>query len=258
MVAMEKKYKVASTLKAFEILWVIAGADPHQGLSLADIGKELPVSKSTIHRYLSTLEELRFVEKDDRGNFYLGSGILELAGNYLSNMSLPRLADPYMRDLAEKSQETIHLAIPSHNEVIYVGKVDGPLSIRLIATIGTRMPMYCTALGKSMLAHLPQEIVDAVIAQGLEPRTKNTITSTEGLIQNIVEVGKLGYAVDDIENEEGVRCVGAPIFDYSQKLVGAISISGPDYRVTEERAPKLGLMIKDTALAISRRMGYPL
>lgn len=257
MTTTKPKYEVASTVKAFEIIKIIADSDPYRGITLAELSWVISGSKSTIYRYLNTLEQLEFVEKDDRDSYFLGSGILQLAGHYLSNMNLPLFADPYMRRLAENSKETVYLAVPSENAVVYIAKVDGPLSIRLMAQIGSRMPMYCTALGKAILAHRSEEQVSAIASVGLERKTANTITDLEILVQELAHVRSQGYAVDNIENEEGVRCIGAPLFDYSRKLVGAVSLSGPSNRVTEGRVAELGQMVKETALAISRRMGYP-
>ena len=258
MAVNKQKNEVNSTIKAFEVLKVITKADPHAGITLAELSKLIPTSKSTIHRYLSTLEQLQLIEKNDRDSYFLASGILQLAGHYLSNMNLPQIAEPFMKKLAASSQETVHLAVPSENEVVYVAIVDGPLSIRMMARIGTRAPMYCTALGKSILAHLPEEKLISVVGHGLISRTPNTITSLEALREEMSEIRAKGFSVDNIENEDGVRCIGAPLFDYAKKLAGAISISGPVYRVTSDRVPELGILVKSTALAISRRMGYPL
>ena len=249
--------EVSTAVKFFETLEVVSNATPHIGISLSEISRHLHVSKSTVLRYLQTMERLGVVERNERDNYKLGWKILNLASCYLNNMDLPNLAEPYMRELAAKSQETIFLAVPSDDWVMYISKVDSPQSIQMIARIGTRNPMYCTALGKSILAFLPKEKIDEVIQLGLHPRTANTITNPDDLKKNLEEIRQKGYSIDNIENEEGVRCVGAPIFNYSQNVIGAVSLSGPATRITPERFFELGSIVKEIGLAISRRMGYP-
>lgn len=249
--------KVTTAVKFFETLDVISNAKPHIGISLTETANKLHASKSTVFRYLQTMERLGVVERNERDNYNLGWKILSLASNYLNNMDLPNLAEPYMRELSFTSQETIHLAVPSDNWIMYISKVDSPQSIQMIARIGTRNPMYCTALGKSILAFSPEDKVDEVIQLGLQPRTVNTLTNPAELKKDLVEIRQRGFAIDDIENEEGVRCIGAPIFNYSRRVVGAVSLSGPANRITPDRFEELGSLVRETGLAISRRMGYP-
>jgi IclR family KDG regulon transcriptional repressor len=249
--------EVSTAVRFFETLEVISNAKPHIGISPSEVANNLHSSKSTVFRYLQTMERLGVIEKNERDNYHLGWKILNLASSYLNNMDLPSLAEPYMRELASKSQETIHLAVPSDNWIMYISKVDSPQSIQMIARIGTRNPMYCTALGKSILAFMPEEKVEEVIQLGLHPRTSNTLTNPDELKKNLEEIRQKGYSVDDIENEEGVRCIGTPIFNYRQNVIGAVSLSGPAIRITPERFSELGSIVKDTGLAISRRMGYP-
>jgi len=251
------KPEITSAVRTFEIIEIVSKGNPHIGLSLAEISKSLHISKSTVQRYLQTLERLGVVERNDRENYHLGWTILSLAGNYLNSLDLPNIAEVYMRELSEKTLETVHLAVPSGKEIVYIAKVSSPKSIQMISQIGARMPMYSTSLGKSMLAFFPEERVSSVIAQGLSPRTDRTITTSEELKRNLDQIRENGFAIDNTENEEGVRCIGAPIFDYSKKLVGAVSISGPAHRINEDRFNDIGLIVRDTALKISRRMGYP-
>ena len=252
-----EKPEITTAVRVFEIIEIVSTANPHVGLTLAEISKELNISKSTVHRYLHTLERLGDVERNDRENYHRGSTILSLAGNYLNNLDLPNIAEVYMRELSERTLETFHLAVPSGIEVVYIAKGNSRKSIQMIAQIGSRMPMYCTSLGKSMLAHLPEDRFNSVIAGGLLPRTRNTFDNPDDLMGDLEKIRKVGYAIDNIENEEGVRCIGAPIFDHSRKIVGAVSISGPADRITEDKFMELGTLVRGTGLKISRRMGYP-
>jgi DNA-binding IclR family transcriptional regulator len=251
-----KKYEVVTVSKVFEILQAVAEVQPNPGISLAELSRKLGASKSTLSRYLQTLEGINVVERNDWNRYQLGWAMVEITGAYLSNLDLPNLARPSMLELSELTKETVHLAVPSGTEMVYIGKVEGPQSVRMAAQIGTRMPMYCTSLGKSALAFMPSKVVDEVVHTGLPPRTPNTIISPEALLRNLEEIRVCGYAVDNVENEVGVRCIGAPLFDYAGRVVGAISVSGPTSRVTPEDVAALGPMVKETAWLISRRMGY--
>jgi IclR family acetate operon transcriptional repressor len=122
--------------------------------------------------------------------------------------------------------------------------------------IGALNPMHCTALGKAILAHYPPDRVEEIIAKGLPRRTSHTLTTPERLRDELERVRIQGLATDDQENELGVRCTGAPIFDYTGKVIGAISVSGPAGRITKERSIEMGPLVKEAALEISRRMGH--
>lgn len=254
---MDSQHRTSTTVaKAFAILDMLA-SNGEGGASLKEVYSHLGTSKSTAHRYLTTLEKLAVVERDEKAHFRLGLKLIELAGAFLSDHNLRNVSEPFLNELAAQTQETIHLAVRSVNEVVYVAKVDSPHSIRMVSHIGARMPMYCTSLGKAILAHYPFDRVEEIIGEGMPARTPYTITSPQALHVELERVRAKGFATDDQENEVGVRCVGAPIFDYTLKVIGAISVSGPANRVSKERCLELGPLVRDAALEVSRRMGYP-
>lgn len=245
-----------SVARAFAILGVLSTRGSN-GLALMDTAGLLRMSKSTTHRYLITLERLGAVERDAQDRFHLGLKMIELAGLTLANSDLRKHAEVFLDELADRTKETVHLAVPSGIEVVYIAKADSALSIRMFSHIGARAPMYCTALGKAILAHSTAAKVNEVINAGLPLRTSHTITSRQALLDELDKVRAQGYAVDDEENELGVCCVGAPIFDYSIRVIGAISISGPLDRMARTRRPELGSIVQDAGLRLSKRMGYP-
>lgn len=245
----------SSVLRAFEVLGGIATATGGRA-SLTQIAHELGVSKSTAHRYLTTLEGLAVVERDEREHYRLGLRLVELAGAVLSEHDVRREAEAELESLARGTKETAHLAVPSGSEIFYLAKVDSPHSIRMFSRIGARMPMYSTALGRAILAHLSTERVAEVLAQGLPRRTPNTITDVQGLRDNLEVVRQRGFAIDDEENEAGVRCVGAPVFNLAGEVVAAISVSGPTTRVTREAALALAPAVVEAARTVSMRLGY--
>lgn len=254
---MNNQHRTSTTVaKAFAILDVLA-SNGDGGTSLKEVSNLLGMSKSTAHRYLTTLEKLAVVERNEKDHFRLGLKLIKLAGAFLSDHNLRNVSEPFLNEVAAQTQETIHLAVPSTNEVVYIAKVDSPHSIRMASRIGARMPMYCTSLGKAILAHYPFNRVEEIIHEGMPARTPYTITSSQALRAELECVHAQGFATDDQENEIGVRCVGAPIFDYTTKVIGAISVSGPANRMSKERSLDLGPLVRDAALEVSRRMGYP-
>jgi IclR family acetate operon transcriptional repressor len=215
------------------------------------------MSKSTAHRYLTTLEELGVVERDDRDCFRLGLRLIELAATFLSGQDLQNVSEPFLLQLAAQTQETVHLAVPFADEVVYIAKIDSPHAIRMASHIGARVPLYCTSLGKAILACCTPDRVEEIIGRGLPARTPRTVTSPETLRAELERVRAQGFAVDDQENEMGVRCIGAPIFDTTTRVIGAISVSGPASRISLERSLELGPLVRDAASGVSRRMGCP-
>lgn len=242
----------STVIKAFTILDFIAS---NKGTSLADVSEKLGTSKSTALRYLSTFENLDVVNRDESDRFSLGPKLIELAGVYLRDHSLREVTEPFLNKLTEKTQETAHLAVPSENEVVYIDKVDSSHSIQMASRIGGRMPMHCTSLGKSILAYSPDRL-EKIINKGLTLRTPHTVRSPDDLREELDNVRREGYAIDDEENELGVRCVGSPIFDHSGKAIGAISVSGPANRMSKKLCQKWGPFVREIASEISKRMGY--
>jgi len=234
----------------------ILAARAETGISLAELSTILDMPKSTTHRYLSTLIELGLAERNDADRFRLGTKVIELAGAYLANSDLRNESQSILGELAEESGETIHLAVPDGTEVVYIGKVESRHAWGMLSRIGTRLPIYCTALGKSILAFGSEDLLQKVLAETMKPRTPNTITTAVALEAELRLVRLRGFAIDDEENEKGICCVGAPIIDYAGQPIGAISISGPRERMDRERCVQLGPLVRDAAHRISRRRGF--
>lgn len=149
------------------------------------------------------------------------------------------------------------MVIRDGDEAVYIDKVEGNRTIRMYSQIGRQVALHSTAVGKAILAFLPPEEVEKIIAsRGLPRFTPRTISTMAALQAELAGVKERGYAIDDGENEEGIRCVGAPVFDYQGRVVAAISISGPVLNVTPERVPVLGRLVRQAGEEISRRLGY--
>jgi IclR family acetate operon transcriptional repressor len=251
------KVSSASTTvaKAIYIVEILA-SKADVGISLAELSSLIKMPKSSTHRYLVTLQELGLAERKDGDRFCLGAKVIEIAGIFLAKSDLRNESLVVMNELAEKTGETIHLAVPSGREVVYISKIESPHALGLSSHIGSRLPMYCTSLGKAILAFSNPELLEAVLSDKLEARTSQTKLSPAALRAELVIVRSQGFALDDEENEPGIRCVGAPVLDYSGKAIAAISISGPCERITLERAMQLGPLVWESTRRVSRRWGY--
>ncbi len=239
----------------------ILGQNP-QGISIRDLSKKVNLPKGTTHRLLSSLSYLGYVRQDAKTrNYFLGFKLVELGNILLSQIDLRKEAAPFLKDLAERTKETVHMVIFDRNEVVYIDKVEGednPSGLRMASRIGLRNPAHSSAVGKVLLSHFSEEALNQFFKKkGLSKRTENTITDPAQLKEHLKMVRAQGYAIDDEENEKGVRCVGAPIFDEAGNAVAAISISGPAFRVTKKIAQEvLKKEVMETALKISQRLGY--
>jgi IclR family acetate operon transcriptional repressor len=226
------------------------------GASLTELSAALKMPKSSTHRYLATLLELRLAERIGDERFRLGTKVIELAGSFLASSELQKVSDAILNEIAEKSGETTHLAVPSGVEVVYIAKVEGRHTLGMFSHIGARLPMHCTALGKSILAFSAPEHIQDVLPELSKPRTPNTITSEQALREELDLIRTQGFAIDNEENEVGIRCVGAPIMDYTGRAIAAMSISGPRDRMDRERCLELGPVLREAVLRISRRKGF--
>lgn len=250
--------KVMQTVeRAFIIIELLGNSDIHLGISEISQRSKLPLA--TTHRLLATLLKLGYVEQSSETNKYtLGVRILQLRGAVIEQLNLGVQAMPIMKALMNRVEETVHLAVLNEGEVVYIERVEGLRTQGMYTRIGKRAYAHCTALGKAMLAHMPEHLwyVDVVERHGLKVLAPTTISTIEALRENLEETRKRGYAIDHGETGESVRCVGAPIRDYTDQVVAAISISGPQSQVTHERVPSLGDSVIWAAALISQKLGF--
>lgn len=228
------------------------------GLTALELGRALRLPRATVYRILATLGDHGYVERADGTRAYrLSLKLLDLGSRVLQGMDLLERAQPILRDLHRGCLETVHLAICEGGRMVYLYKLEGTGPFTMKSRVGASMPMHSTALGKAVLAFLPAAAVDAILAQhGLPRRTPRTIVSRSTLERELARVRRRGYAIDDIENEEGVRCVGAPVFDQQGLPAAAVSISAPASRIPLTRAPKLGALVREHAGRISATLGW--
>jgi IclR family transcriptional regulator, KDG regulon repressor len=250
------RYLINSILRASNILKCFSGAKTH--FKISEIARQLDLDRSTTYRILLSLEEAGFVEKDEKaGTYCLGLGAFEIGNAYLRQMDLIQVSRPIMADLAQKVQETVHLAVLSETEIVYVEKSDSPRSLGVMSKLGQRGPIYCTALGKTLLAFQPEAEQSRILQKLKMPAlTATTITSKQKLGEELRTIRKQGYALDRREIEEDVECIGAPIRNYTGNVVAALSISGPQRKINTPREKQfVGSVVKAASL-ISSKLGY--
>jgi IclR family acetate operon transcriptional repressor len=248
-------YIVRPVYKALQLL--IALGQAGRGLTLAEICARTQLPKTTTFKYLHTLRALGFVTHDARSDQYrVGMRLWELGQLASEPLALRETALPSMTELQERFNETVNLGVLDQREVIYVEMVESRRSLRMQARIGARDPAYSTALGKAILAFLPEEEWREHLPARLMPRTAQTITALASLRQELIETRTRGFAYDRGENEEASRCVGAPIFGQRGRPVAAISVSAPAVRFSDALEAEVAAALVETARAISRRLGY--
>ena len=250
--------KAVQTLeRAFNIIELMGNADYHLGIS--EIAQQSGLPLATAHRLISTLVKLGYVEQNPETNKYtLGVRILQLRGAIISQLNLGIEAMPIMKMLMNRVGETVHLAVYNEGEIVYIERVEGLQTQGMYTRIGKRAPAHCTALGKVLLSHLSEDLWfdDVVNRHGLKAYSETTITVVDELRLELKRTKERGYAIDNGETGEQVRCVAAPIRDYTNQVVASLSISGPQSQVTINRVKELGQSVCQAADQISEKLGF--
>jgi DNA-binding IclR family transcriptional regulator len=246
---------VKSLNHAFNVLELLS-QEPH-GIRMTEIGRKLDLNKSTIYRLLAEMKSRGYIyQEGERGVYKIGIKFIELCGAYLNNVELKTEAHPFLRQLNGQLDQTVYLAILQDAEVVYIDKIEKYNSFRKYSIIGQRKPVYNTSLGKSLLMSITDNEIRELLKEVPMLRfTANTITDIESFIHEIHLSRIRGWAYDNEEAEEGVRCMSAPVFDYRLKVIAAISTSwfiDSCSNLNEEHASRL---IVQTADAVSKRMG---
>ena len=257
----EDRYRVQSVERAFLLLEALAGAGP-EGMTLSGLGRTIGVSKSTAYAILQTLLAGGFVADAGAGmsrRYRLGMALARLGDVVVSQIALRDVAMPVLRDLTATTGLTSRVAVLDDAYAVVIGRVDGPSStVRFTANLGKREHLHSSAVGKAMLATMPAETVGQILAAaGMPGKTLHTITDESALLAELDTVARLGYAVDDEEDTEGVFCVGSAVFDRSAHCLGAVSITGLKVDLPAWRIEQVGQVVHDHANRISALLGAP-
>jgi IclR family KDG regulon transcriptional repressor len=244
---MEPEVKVKSLQKALEVLNCFTEKQP---LGVTEISEKLGLYKSNVHNILMTFASMDYLVQDaESGKFTLGSRVFTLSRALGDSYNILKVAMPFMNKIAEHCNEIVYLAIPHKNEVIYLGAAY-PVNFHKMGVQnvqGDCEPMHCTGVGKAILSRMPEDFLEAYLSRPLTRMTERTITDPDALRSEILRVREQGYAVDDMELSIGITCIGIPITDRKDKLMGAWSVSGPSPRMSPEKIEEIQLQLRQSA-----------
>lgn len=242
---------------AARVLSVLERLSQQRTIGLEELSRDIKLAKPTVYRFLLTLQELGYARRAENDRWAITLKMFNVGSRALDHMDLHAAARPVAEDLADELGETIHMGVLDGDSAVYVLKIESKYQIRMYSRVGRRMPLYCTAIGKVLLAHMSDEERDAALkGVKLLPFTQNTITSRAALDTELAQIRKQGYALDNEEREEGLHCIGAPIFDYTGDAVATLSVSWPGFRYERgEEADKID-KVRAAANRISAILGF--
>jgi len=253
----QRTYLVPSTMRAMRVLEFLARSN--RGASVSNVSRSLALPKSSTYLLLKTLEQEGYLQRSAwSGKFYFGVRLVRLCRSALANLDLREVARPSLTSLMRQTGITVHLAVLEGNEAVIIDRISPPGSSAGADWVTRRLDVNCTGVGKALAAYLPEEQFEKLItAQRFARHNDNTIVTVPGLKRELCKVREQGYALDDEEDEIGVRCVGVPILDSSQQAFAAISLAGTTELIPLERVPSLANSLKQTASEISFQIRPP-
>lgn len=243
--------------RSLDLLQLLA-ATLDGGMSLSELARQLHAPKSSVFKILSTLEEEEFAVKDPlTERYHLTHRLLSLASTMSRHTNLRHELHPFLKDLRDRSGETVNLGILDGKTAIYVETLEGSGPVRVVVQPGKHLALHSTALGKCLLAFLPEaEIDDRLANTQLEAHTPNTCTDPASLKKQLAQVRREGYALDLEEDAPDMCCIGAPIRDYTGRVVAAVSLTAPSYRLPRSSLKSTAMVVVESANRMSRWLGY--
>ncbi|MGJ8454723.1 IclR family transcriptional regulator [Pseudothermotoga sp. U03pept] len=226
-------------------------------VSTKDVARNFSMSISNAFKYLKLLEEYGFVVKNQEKKYVPGFKFVDFGSVVLRRVELREIARSYLFDLLAKTHQTVNLVVRDGDMAVYVDKIECAESMPLMSRIGMQMPLYSTSFGKAILAHFTEEELEKYFARvELLRKTNKTIVERQKLIEHLKEVREKGYAIDDEENEYGVRCIGCAILNHEGRPIGAVSIAGSKNKLTMKLIRKYATSVISCASEISKKLGY--
>lgn len=251
---MTNSAKVKTLKKALDVLESFSVSSPELGIS--EISEKLGLYKSNVHNLISTFEQCGYIERNpESGKYRLGMKILELAFIINSNLGLHNVIHSPMSELSTDVNEVVYFAVPQDSHILYLEGVYPANSYSIRSMTGETAEMYCTSLGKAILAYLPPDkAIKAISEQSMATHTPNTITDRQALLNELDLIRRRGYSIDNMEHEFGIKCIGIPVFKRDGSLLGAMSISGPSLRFDDGTIEEYAIKLKNCSQKISLRI----
>lgn len=243
--------------RAFSILESVA--ESSSGLSNSDISRRLKVPKSSASYILRVMEKRGYLTRGDEGKYRLGLKIMSLSHQQSAHLDVREIAKPILEKFVEKSRMSeAHLAVLDNGRAVYVEKVEAENSfIKMDIWVGHRLPVHTTAIGKILVAHLPEsEVVKILDLRGMEKKTRRSITDPKKFLRELEKVREYGFALDNEENSLNVRCLAAPVFNANGELIAALGTSTTILQLDKSHLPKVVELVKEAAGKVSKQMGY--
>ena len=256
MIAQLRTHSVPALERGLAVLEPVARSNG--GLTLRELSQTLQLPRSSTHCLLVTLQRYGYLTRNGRtGRYMFALKLFDLANATLNVTELRDRALPLLRNLMEKTHLTVHMATLEQYEAVIIAKVEPPGLLRLASWIGKRMDVHCTDVGKALIAFLPEEEFNYLIREhGLPRHNEKTITSSTRLKEELAKVRRMGYAFDDEEDEIGLRCIGAPVFEQAGDVVASVSVAGNVRQIHPQNRRSIAAQVLQTASAISRELGF--
>jgi IclR family KDG regulon transcriptional repressor len=250
----DKAPLVSAAVRVLSILEVLSGK---RSAGLEELSREVGLAKPTAYRFLLTLQELGYVRRDESDRWAMTLRLFNVGSHALDHLDLHAAARPVAEALAADLGEAVHMGVLEGDSAVYVLKIESRYTIRMYSRVGRRIPLYCTAIGKVLLAFsTPEERREALEGVKFVAHTPRTLVSRAALGAELKKVEEQGYALDGEEHEAGIRCIGAPIFDFGGEVIAAISVSWPLFRYDERREKEWAARVRDAAAQISSILGH--
>lgn len=252
---MTKENKLQSVERAFSVIELL---DVYGELGVTEIGKRLSLDKSTAFRVLATLRSLGYIVQNPSSSKYCNSyKLFEIGTSVARRTGLPKLAHPYMLELSQLTGEAVNLAIRDGTQALYLSKIESTDTIKVCMNLGQTIPLYCTGLGKALIAYCSEEEVREIFReQHFFRYTARTFTDIPSLLVDLEKIRSCGYSIDNEEHIKGIHCIAAPVFDSSKNVLAAISIALPQFRFEEmDDEERLNYLVRDVARRFSASLG---
>ncbi|PYX33560.1 MAG: hypothetical protein DMG80_05740 [Acidobacteria bacterium] len=251
----KRKYNITALQRGLRLLELFTQFE--RGLTTMQVARLSGLPVSTTHRFLVNLESSGFLNCSASGVYHLGLACFAVGQAALGQLDVRRLSLPYLVELNQQTRETIHLTVRHGLTAVYVEKIDSPEQLRIHSRIGAAVPLHCTAVGKVMLAYMPDQEREYVLRQlDLKRMTANTVGSLQELQSELQRVRKNGYACDLEEHELHIRCIAAPIRNHTGAVQSSLSITAPLFRMPVTRLRQLAPLIQDAGSRVSAELGY--